>query len=191
MSDRILIGVIVGAHGVRGEVKVKSFTAAAADMAAYGPLTDEAGTRRFKLKLVGQAKGTVIARIDGVADRNAAEALKGLRLYVARTALPDTGEDEFYHADLIGLPLQLRDGSAYGRIEPVENYGAGDVLEIALEAGGTAFQPLTRRIVPVVDLPAGLSSSRPPWWRSKPDLEHGKGGCPWLKPCPPAGPPAS
>ena len=88
MSDRILIGVIVGAHGVRGEVKIKSFTAAARDVAAYGPVTDEAGNRPLKLKVVGQAKGVVVARIDGVADRNAAEALKGLRLYVARAALP-------------------------------------------------------------------------------------------------------
>ena len=162
MSDRILIGVIVGAHGVRGEVKIKSFTAAAADVAAYGAVTDEAGTRQLKLKPVGQAKGTVVARIDGVADRNAAEALKGLRLYVSRAALPDTGEDEFYCADLIGLPLQLSDGSAYGRIKNVEDFGAGDVVEIDLEAGGTEFQPLTRRIFPVLDPKGGRAVIEPP-----------------------------
>ncbi|MFM9842745.1 MAG: ribosome maturation factor RimM [Dongiaceae bacterium] len=162
MSDRILIGVIVGAHGVRGEVKIKSFTAAAADVAAYGPVTDEAGTRRLKLKPVGQAKGTVVARIDGIADRNAAEALKGLRLYVARSALPKTGEDEFYCADLIGLPVQRSDGSAYGRIKNVEDFGAGDVVEIDLEAGGTEFQPLTRRIFPVLDPKGGLAVIDPP-----------------------------
>jgi 16S rRNA processing protein RimM len=173
MSDRILIGVIVGAHGVRGEVKIKSFTAAAADVAAYGPVTDEAGTRRLKLKPVGEAKGTVVARIDGIADRNAAEALKGLRLYISRTALPDTGEDEFYCADLIGLPLQLRDGSAYGRIKSVEDFGAGDVVEIALEAGGTEFQPLTRRIFPVLDPKAGRAVIEPPAVvEVKPDLEQ-------------------
>ncbi|HEY7689042.1 MAG TPA: ribosome maturation factor RimM [Dongiaceae bacterium] len=151
MSDRILIGVIVGAHGVRGEVKIKSFTAAARDVAAYGPVTDEAGNRPLKLKVVGQAKGVVVARIDGVADRNAAEALKGLRLYVARAALPDTGEDEYYCADLIGLPVERADGRAYGRILKVEDFGAGDVVEIALPDGGTEFLPLTRRIFPLLD----------------------------------------
>jgi 16S rRNA processing protein RimM len=162
MSDRILIGVIVGAHGVRGEVKIKSFTAAARDVAAYGPVTDEAGSRKLKIKVIGEAKGTVVARLDGIADRNAAEALKGLRLYVARAALPDTGEDEFYCADLIGLPVQRGDGSAYGRIKNVEDFGAGDVVEIALETGGTEFQPLTRRIFPLLDPKGGRAVIEPP-----------------------------
>lgn len=162
MSDRILIGVIVAAHGVRGEVKIKSFTAAARDVAAYGPVTDEAGGRKLMIKVVGEAKGTVVARIDGIADRNAAEALKGLRLYVERAALPDTGEDEFYCADLIGLPVQRSDGSAYGRIKNVEDFGAGDVVEIVLETGGTEFQPLTRRIFPLLDPRAGRAVIEPP-----------------------------
>jgi 16S rRNA processing protein RimM len=162
MSDRILIGVVVGAHGVRGEVKIKSFTAAAADVAAYGPVTDEAGTRQLKLKVVGQAKGAVVARIDGIADRNAAEALKGLRLYVSRAVLPATGEDEFYRADLIGLTVQRSDGSTYGRIKNVEDFGAGGVVEIALEAGGTEFLPLTRRVFPLLDPKAGRVVIEPP-----------------------------
>jgi 16S rRNA processing protein RimM len=104
----------------------------------------------------------VLARIEGIADRNAAEALKGLRLYVDRAALPDTGEDEFYCSDLIGLPLQRSDGSAYGRIKNVDDFGAGNVVEIDLAVGGTEFQPLTRRIFPVLDPKAGRAVIEPP-----------------------------
>jgi 16S rRNA processing protein RimM len=164
-QERILVGAIAGAHGVRGQVKIKSFTDDPAAVAAYGPVSDESGRRSFHLTLTGAAgaaNGMVIARIDGVSDRNEAEALKGLRLYVARTALPPTEEGEFYRADLIGLRAERRDGSTYGRVADVHNYGAGDLLEIARADGETEFLPFTMATAPVVDIPGGRLVVEPP-----------------------------
>src|SRR5947209_20438327 len=96
---RLCVGVITGPQGVRGAVRVKSFTDDPADVGAYGPVEDEAGQRRFQLKVVGTAKGVVVATIAGLADRDAAEKLKGTRLYVQRSALPEPDEDEYYHGD--------------------------------------------------------------------------------------------
>src|SRR2546426_995694 len=101
-DKRICVGVITGAHGVRGAVRVKSFTAEPADVARYTPLEDESGDRKFALRVVGSAKGVVIGWLSGVADRDQAEASRGLRLYLPRAALPPPGEEEYYHADLIG-----------------------------------------------------------------------------------------
>jgi 16S rRNA processing protein RimM len=129
-ARKVCLGVIVGAHGIRGEVRVKSFTGREADIASYGELSDESGSRLFRLRLTGQARGALLARIAGVSDRNAAEALRGLRLYVDRTALPQTQADEYYHADLIGLAVLTAEGHVLGRVSAVHNHGAGDLLEI-------------------------------------------------------------
>src|SRR6185369_5404225 len=99
--ERVLLGVVVAAHGIRGEVRLKSFAADPMDIGAYGPLSDEAGTRQWRIEPRAESKGVVIARIEGIGDRNAAEALKGLRLFVDRNALPATAEREWYQADLI------------------------------------------------------------------------------------------
>jgi 16S rRNA processing protein RimM len=157
-----MVGVIVGAHGVRGAVRVKPFTAEPASVAAYGPVEDETGMRRFELRLVGEGKGVVIATLKGVEDRDAAEALKGLRLYVARAALPATEAEEFYHADLIGLEAVTRAGTPLGRVRAVHDYGAGDSLELDLPAGGTLFVPFTKEAVPEVDLAGGRLVVDPP-----------------------------
>src|SRR5690348_15774037 len=129
----VLMGAIIGAHGIKGEVKVKSFAGTPAAIATYGALSDAKG-RIFDLSLVGKAtpgKDILIARINGVGDRNAAEALKGVELFVARDRLPKTADDEeFYLADLIGLDIVDQHGTAHGRVVSVENYGAGDVLSI-------------------------------------------------------------
>jgi len=162
MVERILVGAIAGAHGLRGQVRIRSFTADPAAVAAYGPLTDEAGARRFAIAVTGAAKDGVIARIDGVADRTAAEALRGLRLYVSRDALPAPAADEYYRADLIGLRAELADGSAYGRVVDVQNYGAGDLLEIERPAGGTEVVLFSDRAVPLVDVAAGRIIVEPP-----------------------------
>jgi 16S rRNA processing protein RimM len=151
-AARVMVGVVVGAQGVRGALRIKPFTAEAASIAAYGPVEDEAGTRRFRLRLVGEAKGVVVAKLDGIEDRDAAEALKGMRLYVPRAALPAAGDDEFYHADLVGLEALAPDGRRLGRVRAVQNFGAGDTLELELEDGGALLVPFTKAAVPEVDL---------------------------------------
>ena len=161
-APRLCVGVITGAQGVRGAVRIKSFTAVPEAVAAYGAVGDESGQRVFTLRLVGRAKGVVIATIAGVADRDAAERLKGVRLYVARDALPAPGEEEYYHADLIGLAAVLRDGSVLGRVRAVHEYGAGDSIEVARERGGTIMVPFTRAAVPHIDLAAGRLVVDPP-----------------------------
>ena len=163
-AARICLGVIAGAHGVRGLVKVKSFTETAEDLTAYGPLTDEAGARRFELTVTGRAKDALLARIEGVADRDQAQALKGTRLYVARDALPALDEEEtYYHADLIGLAAEDRDGRPLGRVRAVHNFGAGDLLELdGGPDGPSLLLPFTQAAVPVVDLAGGRIVVEPP-----------------------------
>jgi 16S rRNA processing protein RimM len=159
---RVCVGAIAGAQGVRGAVRIKSFTAAPEDVAAYGPVEDESGERRFALRLVGHAKGVVIGKIAGIDDRDAAEAMKGMRLYVARSALPTAGEEEYYHADLLGLTVELPDGTVLGQVRAVHDYGAGDSIEVMREVGGTVLVPFTRAAVPVVDLAGGRLVVDPP-----------------------------
>ncbi len=161
--DRICLGVVAGAHGVRGLVKIKSFTETPGDILAYGPLSDEAGTRRFEITLKGLAKGAVLAAIAGIGGRDAAQALKGTGLYVARAALPAPEDEEaYYHADLVGLRAEDREGAALGRVTAVHNFGAGDMLEIAREDGGELLVPFTKAAVPEVDLEAGRLTLDPP-----------------------------
>jgi 16S rRNA processing protein RimM len=162
-SDKLLLmGAILGAHGIKGEVKVKSFAAKPSDIGGYGTLTDATEKRRFDLSIVGTSdatRGVLIARIAGVADRNAAEALKGTELYVARDRLPKlTDTDEFYFADLVGLQAVDESGKVFGRIVSVDNYGAGDLLLVAPEQGSdddSFVVPFTKAFVPVVDVAAG------------------------------------
>lgn len=162
---RVCVGAIAGARGLNGDVWVKSFTAAPEDVAAYGPVSDAAGLRRFTLRVVGHGSGGVIARIDGIADRTAAEAVKGIELFVERAALPAPADDEFYFADLIGLTAERADardeeapdesGRLIGRVDEVHDFGAGAVLEVRLAQGGVAMVPFTREAVPAVDLASG------------------------------------
>ena len=157
---RVCVGAIAGARGLNGDVWVKSFTEAPEDVAAYGPVSDAAGKRRFTLRVVGRGSGGVIARIDGIADRTAAEAMKGIELFVDRAALPAPAEDEFYFADLIGLTAERADandeaGRLIGRVADVHDFGAGAVLEVALAQGGVAMVPFTREAVPAVDFGRG------------------------------------
>lgn len=159
----LCLGVISGAHGVRGAVRIKTFTAEPEAIAAYGPVTDEAGARSFKLSLAGTARGQAIARIPGVSDRDAAEALKGTHLYVPRAALPETGsEDEFYVADLVGLLVEAKDGAALGRVLAIHDFGAGEVLEVGEKPSTSVMLPFTRAVVPVVDLAEGRLVVDPP-----------------------------
>ena len=162
-ETKICVGVVVGAQGIQGAVRIKPFTDRPEAIAAYGPVTDEQGARRFEVRVVGQARGVVTAELSGVKDRNAAEALKGLRLYVPRAALPEPDVEEFYHADLIGLAAERADGTPLGRVAAVLDHGAGTYLEIAPEDGGRPLiVPFTRASVPVVDLAAGRLVIEPP-----------------------------
>ena len=151
----VCIGAVAGAHGVRGNVRIKPFTDAPEDVAAYGPVTDAEGARAFDLTPVGEAGGMVIARMSGVGDRDAAEALKGLRLYVPRERLPAPEQDEFYHADLIGLSVVDSAGQAAGTVNALHDFGAGDLIEIRRPSGRLVLLPFTRSAVPAIDLAAG------------------------------------
>lgn len=152
MSEQVCMGVIVGVHGVRGTVRLKSFAENEADALAYGPLEDETG-KPYVLTFQGKSKGSLLVRIKGVGDRNAAEALKGVRLYVPREALPPPAEDEFYHADLIGLRVDLLDGTALGEVLAVYNFGAGDLIDVRLtDSAKTVLLPFNRETVTEVDL---------------------------------------
>jgi len=160
---RILVGVIAGAHGVRGELKIKSFTQNPRAIASYGPLGDRTGARSFQLKLRGVVRGLLIARIDGVETRDQAEALKGLELTVARDALPKPKRDEWYLADLVGLAAIATDGRPLGKVVAVHNFGAGDVLEIEpAEGGATVMLPFTEATVPTIDIAAKKIVVEPP-----------------------------
>ena len=155
----VLMGAILGAHGIKGEVKVKSFAAKPADIAEYGPLTDTKHKRSFALSIVGTgdaAKGVLIGRIAGIADRNAAEALKGVELFVDRERLPAPKDpEEYYLADLIGLPVFDGKDAKLGEIVSVDNYGAGDLLEVKPASGLTFLVPFADPFVPEVDVAAG------------------------------------
>ena len=154
-ARRILLGRIAGAHGIRGEVVIHAFTDPPENIAAYGPLADEAGARTFLIESARASGKGVVARIGGVSDRSAAEALRGTSLYVDRDQLPESAEDEFYHADLIGLAAVDRDGKRVGEIVSVQNYGAGDLLEVRLAGSGrTELVPFTDAYVPEVDIAA-------------------------------------
>jgi len=143
-------------------VRIKSFTEVPEDIAGYGPIEDEAGRRRFELRLVGTAKGVVIGRLSGIEDRNQAEALRGLRLYLPRSALPQTGPDEYYHTDLIGLEAVLRNGTPVGRVRAIHDFGAGDTLEVARPDAQPIMVPFTHAIVPVVEPQEGRLVLDPP-----------------------------
>lgn len=164
-QKRVCLGVVVGAHGVRGFVKVKPFTGEPEAVAAYGPVETKDGKRRFKIEAMGMAKEAVICRLDGVADRDAAETLRGTELYVDRARLPAVDEEEegWYHADLIGLAAVGADGRSFGKVVGVENFGAGDLLEIARPEGGhTVLLPFTAGNVPSVEIEAGRVVIDPP-----------------------------
>ena len=155
-APRVLLGRITTAHGIRGDVVIESYTAAPEDIAAYGPLQSEDGAKRFDVKVVRVTPRGVIARVAGVSDRNAAEALRGTSLYALRADLPEAEAGEYYHADLVGLRVEDADGKRIGTVAGVHNYGAGDLLELRLAgAAVTELIPFTDTFVPVVDIAAG------------------------------------
>jgi 16S rRNA processing protein RimM len=153
--NRICVARIGAAHGVRGEVRLFSFTGEPAAVARYGPFATADG-RAIEIESLRPAKDCFVARLKGVVDRNAAERLRNAELYVPRERLPATETDEFYHADLVGLAVVDRDGHDLGRVLAVHNFGAGDIVEVKLdEHRDTVMLPFSAAVVPVVDLGSG------------------------------------
>ena len=162
MPALLLVGRIAAAHGLRGLVKLQCFTAEPGSIGSYGPLSDAAGKRVFEVTVLNPVKGGVLASIAGVNDRNAAEKLRGVELYMPRGRLPPPSEGEYYHADLVGLAVELKDGTPFGRVQAVENYGAGDLLAIVRPGGRPVSLPFTDQVVPVVDIAGGRVVVDPP-----------------------------
>ncbi|WP_089174421.1 ribosome maturation factor RimM [Bosea sp. AS-1] len=169
MSDLILLGVVGAPHGVRGEVRIKTFTGDPLAIADYGPLTDSKG-RSFEITDIRPAKEVVVARLKGVATREAAEALNGVELFVARGKLSaGEDEDEFLQADLIGCSVVGPDGIVLGTVATVENYGAGDLLDIETPDGRSVLMPFTKAFAPRIDIAARRIEAEPPLGLFEPD----------------------
>ena len=152
ITGDILLGVVIGAQGLRGEVKVKTFTETPERLSVYGPLRTEDG-RALEVASVRAVKsGSAVVQFKGIEDRSAAESLANAKLLVARAVLLATAKDEFYHADLIGLRAQDPEGRVIGAVDAIHNFGAGDVIELSRTEGGTLLLPFTRETVPSIDL---------------------------------------
>lgn len=162
-SERICVGSIAGAFGVRGEVRLKSHCAEPTAIADYGLLYTKDGARSFKVTLTRPVAGGLGAHLSGVETKEQADALRGVELYADRDRLPNLPDDEFYHADLIGLEVRDTGGVLLGRVATVVNYGAGDILEVTGEGRrGPLLLPFTRAVVPTVDLASGRIVADPP-----------------------------
>jgi 16S rRNA processing protein RimM len=163
VTDRICVAQIGAAHGIRGEVRLRSFTQDPAAVAGYGPLESEDGARRFTIEALRPAKDHFVARLAGVDDRDAAEKLANLKLYVSRDRLPPIEDnDTYYHADLVGLVAVTPDGTALGTLTAVHNFGAGDLLEIKPQGGGEPLMvPFTETAVPEIDMKTRRMVVRP------------------------------
>jgi 16S rRNA processing protein RimM len=163
VTDRVCVAQIGAAHGIRGEVRLRSFTQDPTAVAAYGPLESEDGARFFKIEGLRLAKDHFVVRFAGVNDRNGAEKLTGLRLYVARDALPPVEDDDtFYHADLVGLAAVTPDGAPLGTVSAMHNFGAGDIVEIKRDGAEPLLVPFTDATVPEIDIKAGRMVVAPP-----------------------------
>jgi 16S rRNA processing protein RimM len=155
MAAPICVARIGAAHGVRGAVKLWTFTEDPLAVKRYGPLATKDGARWFEVTHAREAKGHLIATLKGIATREDAERLNGIELYIAREKLPATDADEYYHADLIGLAAVNADGESLGKVIAIHNFGAGDIIEIAPPQGTTLLLPFTNAVVPTVDLVCG------------------------------------
>lgn len=158
----VCLGKILGAHGVRGSVRIKSFTANPRDIASYGPLCSMDGKQSFHIIIRGVSRGAVLADITDITDRTQAEQLTGRELFIERNSLPPTEDDEFYHTDLIGLTVKTLDGQEFGKIKNISDHGAGDIIEIQRSNAQSIFFPFTREVVPNIDVSKGFMTIAPP-----------------------------
>ena len=155
MPAQVCVARIGAPHGVRGAVKLWTFTEDPLAVKRYGPLMTKDGARQFEVTHAREAKGHLVATLKGIATRDAAERLNGIELYIARERLPATDDDEYYHADLIGLAAVTSANEPLGRVIAIHNFGAGDIIEIAPPQGATMLLPFTNAVVPAVDLANG------------------------------------
>ena len=163
MSDMVCVGAIAGAFGVKGEVRLKSFCAEPEAIETYGTLTSEDGSTSYEVSLTGTVKNGFSACLSGVKSKEAADALRGVRLYAARERLPDLPDDEYYHADLINLTVLDTGGTELGKVRAVLNHGAGDLLEIhGPGLKSPVLLPFTKAAVPTIDLGTGRIIADPP-----------------------------
>jgi 16S rRNA processing protein RimM len=176
MDDEVLVGVFGAPHGVRGELRVKSYMQDPVSIADYGALHDASGRTFAFLSARPVKDDLLVVKVKGIFDRDAARALTNVQLYLAREKLPAPEEDEFYCRDLIGLRAETRDGVLLGKIVAVPNYGAGDILEIAPPTGDTLLYPFTRAVVPEIDFAAGRVIVEPPAEVSGEPADAGKPG---------------
>ena len=161
--ERVCVAVFAGAQGVKGLIRLKTFTETADGVFALGALTDASGGRRFGIERTGTSKGMPVVRVDGIGDRTAAQKLTGTKVFAARDELPPAeDDDEFLHADLEGLPVELPDGTPLGNVRCVQDFGAGPLLEVATGGGASVLIPFTREIVPAVDIPNRRIVADPP-----------------------------
>ncbi|MDR3325854.1 MAG: ribosome maturation factor RimM [Rhodospirillaceae bacterium] len=159
MFNRVCVGIVLGAHGLKGAIRIKSFTDRATDVVAYGEVEDEVG-QHFQLRLLSEAKGIVTVMVDGKTDRDSAEAMKGAKLYISRSALPVTKIDEFYYHDLVGMAVILVDETKVGTVKRVVNFGGGDIIEIVCSLGDIML-PFNKEVVPVVDVARNFLMIKP------------------------------
>ena len=163
MAELICVGAIAGAFGVKGEVRLKSFTSIPVSIADYAPLLTEKGEKKFEVVITGEIKNGLSARMSGIISKEDADNLKGTKLYAPREKFPELHEDEYYHADLIGLNVENLEGNHLGKIKSVLNHGASDLLEIQSESEKKSILiPFTRKIVPKVDIKNSVVIVDPP-----------------------------
>ncbi len=159
-GQQVCLGVVIGPHGIKGEVNIRSYSGAPDGIAAYGPLTDENGNV-FEVAGLRQGPKGPVVRFAGIDDRSSAEALKGIRLLVRRDQLPDLEADEYYHSDLVGLRVENK-GEFVGTVAAVHNFGAGDLSEVDRADRASVILTFTREVVPLVDIAGGVLAVDPP-----------------------------
>ena len=172
----VCVGVISGVHGVRGQVRIKWFTEAPENLIAYSPLASADGATSYKLGKAEIRKDTIVAAIDGITDRNQAEALKGVELYVRSSRFEPPAEDEWFYSDLVGLSVRDGDDEDLGTLIAVQNYGAGDLLEVRFEGRkNSVFLPFDRETVTEVNIQDGfVRVPNPDMWLDDTDRNSGK-----------------
>ena len=154
-KNKVCLGAIVGVHGIKGEVKIKCFCDDEKHLTAYGALSNEQGDKTLEIKVVGHSKDLLRAKIKGVEDRTTAEGYVGTGLYIERDKLPSLEEEEFYHADLIGLSAKNSGGEVLGKVNAIYNFGAGDILEVKTLDGALEMMPFNKTFVPTINIKDG------------------------------------